>query len=1341
MNEQGHDWLPLTTAQRGLWFSQKITPEAIFNIAEAVEICGPIKPELFQNALGQLVAEAEQLRVRIVEQDAQPRQILRSIYEGEFPLLDMSGETDPRAAIEAWMMEELARPVDPARDPLWVSALLKATDDHYFWYHRAHHIVCDGYGGGIIARRLAELYTAYAEGREPAPNEFCTVKAAVEAENKYRNSRHFHRDREYWHQQLAHTPKAVTLSRNPHRRGLSGRLRRSTGYVCAETARELAHLAKSAGISTPQLLIGLIAAYYQRATGVSDLVVGMPVSGRINGALRRAVGVCANMVAIRLSFTPEMTAPDLFAKVSRVVMQALRHQQYRYEDLRRDLGLIGHDQNIAWLGVNIEPFDYRLSFDGATTILHNLSNSSTEDLIVFVYDRGTDSGLRFDLDANPSLYSESELDEHQRRLTRLIEQVLANPGASLRKLDILGEQERYRLLTDWNDTAAVVQETSVPALIARWASETPDAPAVVFENKVLSYRQLHERSMHQARQLLANGVKPGDIVGLALPRSEQLLVALVAIMRTGAAYLPLDIDSPAERTALVLDDALPVAIITQAPMHWRLGTGNFVLLQPEDLDGPLGDTTNGPDLSTPDGRAYVLYTSGSTGRPKGVEITHRNLGNFLQGMQRELKPAANDRFLAATTVIFDIAGLELFLPLTVGACVIIAGSEAVHNPPSLVDLIRRNRVTHMQATPSVWRILLASSETKLDRVHVLVGGEALSAELAGRLKSMAARVTQFYGPTETTIWSTALELDHIGSAPPPIGRPILNTQVYVLDEDRHLLPTGVVGELYIGGAGVAKGYLNRPKLTEERFVADPFAGDGSRMFRTGDLVRWTESGLLEFIGRADDQVKVNGHRIELGEIETLLLQHPAVAQSAAAAHRHHDGTTSLTGYLVAQTGVPIDIDAVRNFLAGRLPSYMIPTSFMVLDAMPLTPNSKLDRKALPKPDRASRSTHTEPVTPTEKKLVALWQHILKLERVGLNDNFFELGGDSLNAAEMAALFPERFGMELPLGTLFEAPTIAAFAPLVERLSSENLDLLPVVLPLRKVDETAQSPLFCIHPALGVSMGFSPLLRHLDPAIPVYGLQSRGLCDGLNLLNSIEEIAADYLAQIQRIQPQGPYRLVGRSMGGLIAYCIAEQMQAQGQQIELLAMIDSFLFTPGDLARPRAEADEVRAVLDFLDIDLGHENTPPTLERLGEFLLNPENVRSFPIAQGAAKLVKEIEKRNPAFLKHLSAVMLNNVKLARQFAPRKADLELLYFHATEMTGNLESILDRSPSAWWPFVGGKIEVHELACHHEGVLDPLPAAQIGEILQRRFSGASDAWLSDVSPAMGQKAAAIYA
>ncbi|HEX3471227.1 MAG TPA: AMP-binding protein, partial [Silvibacterium sp.] len=635
----------------------------------------------------------------------------------------------------------------------------------------------------------------------------------------------------------------------------------------------------------------------------------------------------------------------------------------------------------------------------------------------------------------------------------------------------------------------------------------------------------------------------------------------------------------------------------------------------------------------------------------------------------------------------------------------------------------RSGVTHMQATPSLWRVLLANSDTRLDDVHVLVGGEALSAELAARLTKMASRVTQFYGPTETTIWSTAFELDEVGEAPPPIGRPILNTQLYVLDENRQLVPTGAIGELYIGGAGVAKGYLNRPELTEQRFLGNPFASDGSRMYRTGDLVRWRDDGLLEFVGRTDDQVKISGHRVELGEIESVLLEHATVAEAAVAARCDGEGAISLTAYLVAARGVLIDIRSVRSFLAGRLPNHMIPAAVLVLDAMPLTPNGKLDRKALPLPEHASARTYVEPSTLIEMKLAVLWQQILKVERVGLHDNFFELGGDSLSAAEMFACFPECFKLELPLGSLFEAPTVAGLAALVESLGSENIDPLGVVLPLR---QPPHRPLFCVHPMAGLSLGFSSLLRHLDSTMPVYGLQSRGLRGG-SLPASIEEIAVDYLEQIRRIQPRGPYRLLGRSLGGLIGHCIAKQMQEQNLKVELLAMIDSSLFLSG--ARPLTEAEEVRAALGFLDIRLEEEKIPRTLRQLGEFLLNPDNARSIPVAHQAMMRVTEgIMKGSPDFIEKLIAVMLNHLKLARQYRPGKVDVSLLYFHATETTGDVNGIIDRNPSVWRPFIGRKIEVHELKCHHEAVFDPAPAAQIGRVLQQRLSNLEDSRTVDI-------------
>jgi len=529
---------------------------------------------------------------------------------------------------------------------------------------------------------------------------------------------------------------------------------------------------------------------------------------------------------------------------------------------------------------------------------------------------------------------------------------------------------------------------------------------------------------------------------------------------------------------------------------------------------------------------------------------------------------------------------------------------------------------------------------------------------------------------------------------------------------------------------VAKGYLHRPQLTEERFPADPFAADGSRMYATGDLVRWRDDGLLEFIGRADSQVKIRGHRIELGEIENLLTQHAGIAAAAVIAFGDAGGSMALAAYVVPRDIAALDPDQLRVFLARRLPEPALPSSFTLLEELPLTPNGKLDRRALPAPDRVARAAFVEPSTPVECKLAELWQRLLGLERVGLHDNFFELGGDSLTAAEMAVGFPAEFGVELPLGSLFEAPTVANLAAFVERLGGERDDPLGEVLvlrappKLREVGKDAPRPLFCIHPMMGLSLGFSALLRHLDPAVPVYGLQSRGLRGDLRLPGSIEEVAADYLAQIRRIQPEGPYRLVGRSMGGLIGHAIAEQLLAMGERVELLAMIDSYLFTAGERSRPREEAKEVRAALNFLGLHQhAGEHAPQTLKELASLLLHSYNARSIP-------LVQEIIKSHPQFIEHLFAVMRNNLELARQYTPRRINLDLLFFHATEREGDLDGILDHRPSAWRPFIGWRIEVQQLACHHEAVLEAMPAETIGTVLRHRLFDIPDEQVSAMPP-----------
>lgn len=1302
--------LPLTTAQRGLWVGQKIgAADATLNIAEMLEICGPVQPVTFIRALWQVVHEAETLRIAVVEHHGQPRQIVRPVYNGNFPFVDVSREANPRAAAEAWMLEELSRPVDLANDPLFVSALFKAADDRYYWYQRAHHIVYDGYSGGLIARRLAELYTAYVEGREPEPCAFGPLKDLLEAETSYRDSSRFHRDREFWMEKLADLPEAVSLARGKHR-GSMGGLRRSIGHFSIATVERLRELGKQTSTSLPQMLIALVAAYYHRATGANDLVMGMPVSARMSAQLRNCPGMVANAVAIRLSFTPDMTAVDLFAQVAQAVRQTLRHQQYRYEDVRRDVGLVTKGQHLAWLGVNIEPFDYQLSFAGSPAISHNVSNGSAEDLTVFVYDRGDGSELRFDFDANPALYTMPELDAHRRRLALLVEAVLADPSQALQEIDILGVEERRRLLHEWNATEVHLSLTSLPALVASQAALNPDAPALIFEDAIVTYRELHERSVKQARQFIADGILPGDIVAVMLPRSEQWIVILLAVMRTGAAYLPLDPNGPRDRIAMMLSDASPIALVATRELSEQFAVGGMMALHPEELDASLKAVPGEPDLVNADATAYVLYTSGSTGRPKGVEVTHRNLANFLQGMRAPLGMQAGDRFLAVTTMTFDISILEVFFPLTMSACVIMAGSEAVRSPPAMARLIRQHRATYMQATPSLWRVLLASPDLNLHQVNVLIGGEALDAELAGQLKRRAARVIQFYGPTETTVWSTVFELDAAADVDaPPIGRPILNTRLYVLDPSQRPVQTGVVGELYIAGAGVAKGYLHHHQLTAARFLDDPFISDGTRMYRTGDLVYWDGKGLLHFVGRADGQVKIRGHRVELGEIECQLVRHPAIAEAAVAVHSEQDGVPSLTGYVVMRTGMDASVQALRQHLAKFLPEYMIPAQLIVLDAMPLTPSGKLDRKALPMPARSSKTAYAEPATGIEKKLAALWQQVLGVERIGLHDNFFQLGGDSLKAAEMVARFPEHFGTELPLASLFEASTIGGLAAYLQRVESSS-DPLGIVLPLRVARR--ERPLFCFHPAVGLSWGYVGLLRYLDEKLPVYGLQSRGLRGGA-LPESIAEIAADYLVQMRRVQPEGPYRMLGWSLGGLIAHEAAAQLQRAGEQVEFLALLDAYPFVIDDAQADANPSHEIQSILRFLGFHHhAAENPPADFAALTDLLCKEYGVFDMP-------LVQEITRKDPHLIEHVSTITLNNLLLARKHLPQRIDADVLFLNAAiKGEVDLSSQLHDKPEAWRLYVDGRLDVHDVPCHHQAMLDTEYAMHVGEHVMQRMS-----------------------
>ena len=1304
--------LPLAQAQRGLWFGEKIGPQdAIYNIAEYCEILGEINTDIFVAALKQISHEAETTRLEIHDTNDGPRQIILDRYKGEFPVIDLSYRTDPRADAVEWMMAELQRPVDHACDPLWFCALFKISEECYFWYQRSHHLVLDGFGAGIISRRCADIYNALLEHRKIGPSPFLPLNIQHQQEQHYRESARYERDREYWVNQLSALPDPVSLTR--HNAIRAGGMRRSTASLSVETSHILRDLGRETKASLPQLLIGLFAAYIYRMTGAEDLVFGMPVSARPNRDMRSIPGMMANAVSIRLAMDGELNLGTLAAQVSKIVRQSLRHQMFRYEDLRRELGLLGQGQQISWVGVNIEPFDYDLRFGGHKCLAHNISNGTVEDLTIFIYDRGGNDGLRIDLDANPALYTQHDLDAHKDRFVRLINGVLNNPSAPIGGIDLLSDPEKHLILTKWNNTEQPLPDTNLIALFNSQANKTPDAIALTSADKKLTYRQLQKNVDRLSQTLLKRNIGHGDIVAVALPRDESMPTALLAIMNTGAAYLPLDPSAPAERLALILDEGKPTLTLSTTAVSSALFESDIAVLNLDTIDiNPVSpETSIKPPLIQGDTSAYVIYTSGSTGRPKGVEISHRALLNFLLAMQDELRIQDSDKLLALTTVAFDIAALELYLPLISGAEVVIANRDTAKDPSMLAALINDEKISLMQATPSHWQALLADHAEQLAYVRPLVGGEALPAQLAHKMRKLGHPIINLYGPTETTIWSTIMKLDGDDLNSPPIGRPIQNTTVYVLDQAMQPVPLGAIGELYIGGTGLAKGYLHRPELTAERFIPNPF-GEG-RLYKTGDLARWRADGMLDYLGRNDFQIKIRGFRVEAEEVEANIQRCDGVKQAVVTLRENPRGEKKLVAHIVPckldnGDNAKIDAATLRKRLESSLPNYMIPSVFMCVDALPTNVNGKLDRNALPAPTWQLTLDYVAPRTSLETQLTALWCDIFEQELIGIHDSFFDLGGDSLTAARMVARLRELLKRDIPLAAIFEASTIAELAAQLEH--HQAVDPLGIMLPL-KSSGTA-SPLFCIHPVIGLSWAYSGLTRYLGSEQKLYGVQARGLtaeCQrggAVNLPQSIAEMACEYIEQLRRVQPSGPYKLLGWSLGGLVAHEIARRLEADGEEISYLALLDSYPYVQG----PTQLADEIHLVKSALNfMGLPSDSLPQGRENMAELsdlLCREYDIQNLPF-------VKEMQQSNSNIIDSVKHIIENNLAMSRQFMPGTIKAKMVFIAATDTAKTqMNEVLHNSAEVWENHVG-QLTVHNVDCHHQEMFDASALEQIGPII----------------------------
>src|SRR5436309_3192543 len=693
-------------------------------------------------------------------------------------------------------------------------------------------------------------------------------------------------------------------------------------------------------------------------------------------------------------------------------------------------------------------------------------------------------------------------------------------------------------------------------LIEAQVRVTPEYVAISFDNDDLTYQQLDSRANQLANYLRVVGFGPGNGVAVFLERGLAMVVALLATLKSGAAYLPMDPMFPQDRLAFMLNDAQVPVVLSQRSLTGNRSFGAARVVQLDrDADEIAAEGTEKPgEITAPEDLAYVIFTSGSTGKPKGVEIEHRSVTNFLMSMRVTPGLDPSDTLVAVTTISFDIAALEIFLPLCVGARVVIASREVAADGNQLLELLRTCNATVMQATPVTWKLLLEAEWDGDPRLKVLCGGEAFSRKLANDLVRCGSSVWNMYGPTETTIWSSCAHIEH-GSGPVLIGPPISETQIYVLDEDLQPVSFGMTGELYIGGTGVARRYLNRPELTAQKFIPDPFSGEpGPRLYRTGDLGRMLPSGAIEYLGRMDYQVKIRGYRIELGELESLIREYPGIRDTVVVASEDKPGNKRLIAYVVPEDRKHFNATGLRDSLRKRLPEYMLPASFISLAALPATLNGKMDRKALPSSGKGSVEVLRQRVVPrndTETRLTNIWQEVLGIPSISVDDNFFDVGGNSLLAVRLFTRIEKTFHIKLPLATLIEAQTVEQLAGVLSENVRRSWSPLVEMQP-----KGSRPPFFCIHGASGNVLIYRDLSRHLGPDQPFYGLQAQGLDGSVDRLATVEEMASLYIQEIRRVQPKGPYLVGGYCLGGTIAYEIAQQLQGQGQDVALLALFDT-----------------------------------------------------------------------------------------------------------------------------------------------------------------------------------------
>jgi amino acid adenylation domain-containing protein len=1304
--------IPLSDGQRRLWFLNRLdTSSALYNIPLALRLSGELDRDALQAALGDLVTRHETLRTVFPDDDGNPYQLILDPTAAA-PRLAVSatGSTGIDEALHAAATAGFDLAVAP---PLRAHLFVLGPRDHVLLLVM-HHIAGDGPSTTPLTRDLSQAYAARCAGDAPGWEppavqyaDYALWQREMSGSETDPNSM-VARQLAYWTGALAGLPDHLSLPTDRPRPAVAS-YRGGTAdiRVDADLHHRLLELARGSGATVFMVLHAALAVLLTRLGAGSDVPIGSPIAGRTDAKLDDLVGFFVNTLVLRADTSGDPSFRELLDRVRETDLAAYAHPDLPFERLVEELAPA---RSLARHPL----FQVMLAFQDALQAHWRLPDLRADvdvvglgmakfDLAVDLVERrdpdGRPDGITGVLEFSADLFEQGSAERLVACLLRLLAGVVADPDRPIGRVEILPPAELDRLRAAGNGPQVPVARVPLPVLVERQVARAPQAVAVVFEDTEVCYAELNARANRLARHLIGLGAGPERRVGLALPRSVELLVAWLAVLKAGAAYVPIDPGYPVERIGFMLADARPAVVLTTAEVAGRLPGANTVRVVLDDPDlapvlagYPATDVSDADRIAplTVDHSAYVIYTSGSTGRPKGVVVTHRGIAGVAGAHIERLGLDASSRFLLAVSISFDVSLADLAMTLLSGAALVLPGPGRQAAGDELAALIAENAVTHIDVVAAM---LASMPESELPTLRgLLVGGEACSAQLTVRW-APGRRLVHVYGPTECTVVATMSRPATPGQAP-PMGRPIWNTRVHVLDAALRPVPVGVAGELYIAGDGLARGYLDRAGLTGERFVACPFGQPAGRMYRTGDLVRWRADGELEFVGRADGQVKVRGFRIELGEIEAALARRPEVAQAAVVVREDRPGDKRLVAYLVAQVGREPQPQAVREHLAGELPDYMVPAAVVVLDRLPLTPNGKLDRAALPAPDLSGATTGRAPRTPQEDVLCGLFAEALGLDAVGVDDDFFRLGGHSLLAIRLLSRIRAVFGFEPGIRGLFEAPTVAGLAA---RLGADpGGHSLEVLLPMRP--HGSRAPLFCVHPAAGIGWGYAGLLRHLDPDRPVYALQARGLRRADRRPATVEEMAADYLREIRAVQPAGPYHLLGWSFGGVVAHAVATRLRAEGERVGSLTVLDAYPTRAGDHHRLSAPvADEPFAlILDSLGYDRGDE---PVGRDGFMAALRRENSPLAGLTEDEVTRVAE--------------VFVDALALAGRFTPAVFDGDLLVVAATADKDENSP----TPDAWRPYVSGRLSVHRVDCWHGAMTAPAPLAQIGPLLAARL------------------------